>query len=329
MKAFVSRLALFCLLLALLGFGLEGVTRWIDSPPTAAWKREMYRRVAARVEVLVLGSSHAENAVDPSVFHRPAFNWALPGQDLYYDTRVFAAMEPGAPRLRTVILCLDDFIFGYDVGRALRPHVAGYLDIGIPPRRPDLMVWLQHCSWFLNHRNTLVQDLRYTLEGRAVRMLLDPGMVPTREGAPLLMGSGFYYHPASADEGALQKSGINSAGIHYRRFYRDADRPWNRALLADFIRTARARGIRVMLVTTPAYRTYRAAVNPLMEAAFRQDLSSVLGETGSRGVLYRSYYSDRRFALGDFVDSDHLNAAGAAKFTRILEADLEAWEAAR
>jgi hypothetical protein len=67
------------------------------------------------------------------------------------------------------------------------------------------------------------------------------------------------------------------------------------------------------------YWTYRQA----MDRARWGEHQQVIRELARRyGVRYTDFLEDGRFERADFYNDDHLNEDGAAKFTKILDAEV-------
>jgi hypothetical protein len=94
--------------------------------------------------------------------------------------------------------------------------------------------------------------------------------------------------------------------------------PYNRRFLEETLRALHSRGIQVLLVSSPVYRTYRAGMRP---ESYEKMQQTVRGLSATYGVPYLNFMDT--MSAGDFYDCDHLNAAGTAKYTALLRAELQ------
>lgn len=96
----------------------------------------------------------------------------------------------------------------------------------------------------------------------------------------------------------------------------------NCELLEGIINYCNEHGWTPVLVTTPIHESFNAAFSKEFLQKFFQRINSVRDKTGN--PLYLDYSHDARF-VGDpllFLDNNHLNRAGAQKFTLIVYDDL-------
>ena len=105
MKSFVKRLLLFMIPLIVVGALCEYKIRTVGS----YYKQKMNGLVkqADSIEVLVLGSSHAAEGIDPGQFDFNAYNMAFGSQTLFYDERITVDHLDEFNHLKYVLISVD------------------------------------------------------------------------------------------------------------------------------------------------------------------------------------------------------------------------------
>jgi hypothetical protein len=96
---------------------------------------------------------------------------------------------------------------------------------------------------------------------------------------------------------------------------------YNLKYLADIIRFCKERSVNVILITTPTYHTYYDLIDKSEQLARMYAIIDSLKV--EYDLTYFDYLKDHRFETDDFIDADHLDDVGAAKFTKILNKDMQ------
>jgi len=307
-------LALAAPFAAFLGWSEYRLTR-VPATQLAA-KQWLLARQAAAVTVLVLGSSHAESGILPAELGAAAFNLSGPGQTLYYDQALLAKVLPRLPALRTVIqpvsfLSLESQL---DEGpERWRGYYYRY-EWGLPHRDWHLGWHVRNFSAYFCYGQEI--GLPTILWGRIRDARADFDAWGGWTNRPPPPGG----DRADGDPAQLAASARVALHRHQSRM-----KPENLAInvpfLDDMARRLQPRGIRLVLVTLPVTRAYSAGMN----AAAYQRMQTALQQLAQRYRLaYLNYTDDPRFTDADFWDADHLNLAGAKKFSALLRGDLTA-----
>jgi hypothetical protein len=303
---FLRKLLLFLAPLLLLAGYAEIRLRRVPNGYTA--KRAFLERQLDSVEVLVLGSSHAYNGVDPDCLSRPAFNLAYVSQSLYYDTRLVRKYLDRMPRLRLVLVETNYFSLWYQLAHSTE----SWRD------------WYYYHFWGIRHRDPAGLDLRrfsyialYTWKVTLQYARHNFNSNPVRD-AP---SSGFALHPADT---LTHLENIGDSWGQARAAYHDAliktsQLPGNVADLDTLLEELGRRHIDVVLVTLPVHDSYARHLNPAVDRRNAQILDSLCARRNCRRA---DYQSDPRFLTTDFNNADHLNYNGARKFSTILDHDL-------
>jgi hypothetical protein len=93
----------------------------------------------------------------------------------------------------------------------------------------------------------------------------------------------------------------------------------NTQRLEDLIETLQAKKIKVLLLTTPVTQYIYKKHDSTFTAMSFGFLRSVTKKFSN--VIYADFSLDQRFNIRDFYDPDHLDSAGAVKFSNIIRHD--------
>jgi hypothetical protein len=295
-----------------------------------------------KIEIAVLGSSHSFFGVDASVFSREACNFSSPSQDLYYSYAILEKNAPLLPNLKYIVLSLDYYSFGFDVSKVENYRVSEFQRVGIQPRplaaprapadpdsgrsepfrylQPDIKrqgsfieQWLSNHSIFFRYRTVFArQALRFLQKACLWKK------EPARINPGLLV---IPYGDRNAPTGATDAK--SRAYFHMTTCWNASMEPASSAYLDQLIRLALGKNIKVTLIVMPVTREYFTALTEDFKKHFRDNVSRVTRKYAAVDVKFIEFANDRRFSRADFMDPDHLNAKGAATFTKILDAALE------
>ena len=89
----------------------------------------------------------------------------------------------------------------------------------------------------------------------------------------------------------------------------------NTIILKQVTETLQQRNIGVVLISLPVDISYSRLMLPEKLRIIKQNVDSIANQYR---INYYDYMNDSRFTLNDFEDYDHLNATGAAKFSKIV-----------
>ena len=272
-------------------------------------KQRRLEALAARVEVLTLGPSHAHDGILPLLVHSNAFNLGAVSQSLYYDCALVRRYAPRLPRLRLVVLPLSYFTPEYELddGKEIWRSYYYFRFHRISHRDWRLDTHLRNWStWFLFGRDSGLAAVRGTLPpdiGGSYDM--NGGRIDQRpETARLPHPSPDHVRDSASAATARHHATMNPASLND-----------NEQRLRELIPFLLAQKIGVVFVTLPVSEGYRAGQKPENMARTAQ---MIAGLERDFGVGHRDYSADPRFGEADFWDADHLNFAGAAKFSRLL-----------
>ena len=300
-------------------------------------------REPARVEVLVLGNSHAQHmlrapSLGPALGLRPdaVFSLAMPGATAFETGLIARRYAPRFPKARLALVGVDEVLLAMDP--AYYDQRVRFLTRFDPPARwrhalaaPDLEGKVSALAWLpfplADFAPTLLHELAAARGGMAGRLVGGPAAPAPRSalreadlrqypwGSPPR-----YDRPWDTPRGRLLRRTFQTdawLAQRARLFFGGASRV-GRALedLEATCRALEARGLVVELVAPvymPAMHAYlaRAHVEERrhLDAALRAHLAAT-GRTLHAPAIEPS--------LAAFIDADHLSAEGARRFARAL-----------
>lgn len=306
--AFIRRLTAWGLLpLALLFVTVEWLLRAIPNDYT--FKNDWLSTHATNVAVLVLGSSHTYFGIDPSAVppgHGRWFNAAHTQQTLRYDAFVLEKFLPQMTHLHTVILPVSYHTLWYrlndrgwgDGAERIPKYRHGY---GCRHYSPlDLK---RSCEFFSLDLGAAARRVaRHRLRGV-------PEIYCTATG----FGKGYLLRTRDRDWDA---TGPRDAARHNEWQSNREALDENVRMLNEIADLCRRRDVRLLLLTPPAWRSYREALKPEQLA----DLRAVCTRTvrNNPHVRWLDLLDDARFGADDFFDATHMNEVGARRLTELL-----------
>ncbi|MDE7403167.1 MAG: hypothetical protein K2M87_07125 [Muribaculaceae bacterium] len=254
-------------------------------------KRISVSRFGADTETLLLGHSHFYyGVVSDSLTH--TLNMAIPMQNPEYDVRVLSHFVDSLPNLKRVLLSIGWFSFfdppieesdapGAETSYKIHEGIDKYGDFSL-------------------------QNLELYYRSGFIRKLKRHPQLPSPKGF------GPDYKEAATSEALELDAPIAAARHHVMQLgYEDYNRYWTDSL----VRLCKSRGWELVFVTTPLSAAYRRCMTTGEVEATKR----ILGDyKRDYGIEWWDFSEDDRFEDSDFHDSDHLNSAGALKFTRIL-----------
>jgi hypothetical protein len=234
------------------------------------------------------------------------FNLANWSQSLYYDDQLTERVLPELPKLSRVIVLVNYMSLYselYDHPESWRQYQ--YLqEWGIPLQRPvDYLSLRVFSRVAVYSAHTALEALR-----KGFRMSL----------APRVDDRGWYRVPDEDRWGLGTKEAEGRLAVHHG-FMKDEHFQANTAMLEQLVTVLRARGIEVVMITTPVWSTYRAGIHRATWERAKAEFERVAQQHGAR---YLNFQDEPRMTAADFEDADHLNADGASHFARILDATL-------
>jgi hypothetical protein len=269
-------------------------------------KREYLDKNSDIIEILFLGSSHSYYGINPEYTKRKSFNASYVSQTLDYNFEILRKYENKWSSLEYIVLTISyPSLFSKLEEISERWRIKNYVlyyDIKISN---NLVYW----SEILN--GPMTDHLRklygYYVKNDCYVRSTDLGWGPSS-------------HSASMEE--LVKTGSEAA----LRNTLPEERRYNHfkamsSSLDSIIGFARDHNCKVILITTPAYISFRENLDK-GQLDFTNNYITDLAKTFNT-CFYFNWLDDGNFTEIDFRDGDHLNAIGARKLTLMVDSIIK------
>ena len=297
MQRFLLRTFLFLLPLLLLASLAEFTARSL--PNSYRLKGTWMSQHAKTVETLVLGNSHAYYGIRPSMMKGEAFNLANVSQVPAYDLALLLRYAPLCPRLRQVIMVVDNSCLFDPPLEQSEPHRCTYytLYMGVGPHSRwgrygmELFQFDGLCEKlkaFAQGTYTMCDSLGWGTDYTAARSTFD------------------VHDTLSVSQRLQQHQCLNWQWVEA-----------NMLAVEKMAHYCQQQGIRFTVIQTPVCSLYNSGIPYAQREAIRK-LMHRLATQYHAEVL--DFSCDPRFSESDFFDADHLSDLGAAKLTHLLSA---------
>lgn len=301
MKRFIKKLFIFLIpviiFIALWEYGLSTI------PNSYSLKRAQLEAQAPKIEVLVLGPSHALMGVNPDYFSMKGYNAANIQQSLFYDTRIALKYLDKMTSLKVVLIDISYSSLWFqlfDIHKGVKDYFyAEYWGIRYPEIKSyDIRIY----SKILQYGN--FRAWNYALMGFKVNLALgyNTNGWGTRVGESLINDSTGYAQMKLYDKEC------------------DADFFNNNMNdLGNLLRELNRRKIHPVFFTPP----FTQSLCKYMDKGRLKSISDALFELCAKyNCKWFNYQNDARFSDKDFRDVSHLNQDGAAKFSKIINNEI-------
>lgn len=301
MRKFLTSCLWFGLIVIALWLGCEWLIRTRVLNPYR-YKHEWMQANASRVGTLILGNSHTYYGVSPGELDSCAFSLANVSQTFRYDYLLLTHYPGLGDSLKRVVLAVSYCSFfdqDLDTPGGEWEYAPNY----------KIYMGLDTHSDFSKYN---FEISRPTTFGKKLQALLKGHELSCDS-----LGHGLGFETSARDPNwrlnaeatARRHTAADDSAVAGEMFYARKIAEW-----------CRKRGVKLILVTTPAAPEYWKRLDR-RQLAVTDSLARRLAT--DYDAVYLSYLTDARFGDEDFHDSDHLSSdIGAQKFTRILKEDI-------
>lgn len=321
MKRFITKIIAFLLAPLLFILSMDFYLRDINT--TYKDKYINLLRNKDKIELLILGNSHANYAINPyyiSDFY--AFNIANVRQQIYFDRRITTkALDHGFQKLKYVFISADYHSL-ITSSQGPRNNWSYYAN-GIEYKNQDYSkAKTSPFIWGYTPKvafSFIKNDIR-------AKFLVGNTRIPSdiAKGVALndTLYSGFIGLNGT-QHGSFNNSSYLDRANSFRENPHDTERNEVIADLGEFIVYLKNRNIEPILISSPTYKEYNTFLNEKQLEKNEKDLDSI---SYNFNIQYWSFYNDSRFFKEDFYNQDHLNKKGAEKFSKILSQLLKEYD---
>lgn len=295
MKKFLRQTAVFSSIIIVILIIGELAVR--NLPTSYSYKDKWIRANGSKVSTLVLGSSHTYYGLHPEILGDSVFNLANISQTPEYDLALLEQYLPMMPNLRRIIMPISYFTFSDpEIEKGDEWMLANRYKIHMHlPMHSDFSIYNLEITDFDSYKGKLKNLI-----------LKEPSNICDSLG----FGLGFNLRSRNAQwkelgPGRAAKHTVSTPGRHTEVM----------ETLDGIMTTAKRHNAEVVLITTPAWSTYKEALDSLQLAEMYGGIDRIIRDSNTG---YYDFLNDRRFMDQDFYDPDHLSDVGAEKLSRIL-----------
>jgi hypothetical protein len=302
MKLFLKKLFFFISPIFLLIILIE---YYCGHDTTFVLKNNYIEKNKSTIEVLFLGSSHTQNAINPEFIKKKACNLAFAGQTLENDYSLLEKYISQMPKLRTVFFEVSPHTFYSEFDSS---NWNGYIysnlydiDYKVDPYSLKKYFYLLSnfkffSSLYFDYANPF--SYKYTINKY--------GFITNDFNDRFLK---LHYN----------SSEINKTFVMEHTFQNKDLVVMNSAVLEKAIVLCKEKGVKIVLITAPLYDTY---VNGVPKSAKTEVLKTINTLKNKYQINYFDYSTDSTFKVSDFKNDNHLNSDGARKFSSKIDSLL-------
>lgn len=305
-RSLIYKLIFVLIPVVILAASFELVARRI--PTSYAIKHINLMRKKDNINVLVMGSSHANFGINPQYMGANAYNLSNTSQDLYYDFNLLKKYLQSCPNIKTVILPISYFTLS-----------SCSLNESVESWRCDFYSTILHIPKPLVYDASMLDLKRFSYLA-----LMDGPMKiigELRKNATLDINE-FGYQKSSKPQNIGDIVSDENGKIRVKFHHSMMDKKHIRAnveLIGQIATLLKGKGIKLVFITTPVYETYYKNVLP---GNYREMMTNINNLCARYHADYFNHFSDSRFQKEDFMDNDHLNEDGAKKLSLILKNEI-------
>ncbi len=308
MRRFLRNLLAFALALLALCAGVE--TFLLTRANEFSYKCRYADRRAGSIETLVIGNSHALHAIDPQAMAPGVFNMATSGGNQYHSAALAERYIPRLPNLRRVV-----FTLSYNMQYDSFEH-----DCLIAPRADRRVVDTYRCMYekYMGIHPSGAVPYYYWPELLHSSFDIKRRLLRRRGGPPPMWTQlGHFAVPATGKHRGWRLRKLPTI-VDYRSPSAAQARAEGIANLRRIAKACASRGVRLIVITTPCYRTYTDRLTPRGLAEMRACVDTMRALCPR--LEYHDYMRDPRFAADSlFYDASHMTHEGALLFSRTLQ----------
>lgn len=312
MRKFITKTAFF--LLPFLGVALSMEILLRNIPNNYSFKKEYLDKHSNEIETLILGSSHSFYGCNPDFFSSRTFNAAHVSQSLNYDYEIIKKYQDDLHNLKTIILPISYFT------------LYSKLEIGSESWRVKNYV----IYYDMNVFNSVFDCFEILGNQPKVNLkrLYDFYIKANSDYNISCSELGWGTQCKSENAKDLIKTGKTASERHTREDIHSEDHNNifndNKLILNSIIKWCNMRNVKVLLLTPPAFETYRQNINI--------EQYNITTKTANdfalkyQNCIYVNLFDDTNFVARDFYDADHLSEIGAKKLSGLIDKKINEWK---
>lgn len=310
MRRFIIKTIFFLIPILIVASLMEMLLRNI--PNDYLYKKEYLNEHSSEIETLILGSSHSFYGFDPVFFSSKAFNASNISQSLDFDYKILQKYQTDLGNLQTVVIPISYFTLyaRLEIGSEswrIKNYVI-YSGMSVANSVVDYFEVLSN-----KPKVNLQRLYSYYISGRQ-------NLTCTK------LGWGTSYK--SEDSKDLVETGKTAAKRHtvediYSEKYSNIFNH-NKLLLNSIVKWCKKRNMKVLLITPPAFGTYRRNINMEQYNTTIKTANDIASKYDN--CIYVNLFDDMNFSAKYFYDADHLSEIGAEKLSKQIDEKIKEWE---
>lgn len=260
-------------------------------------KADEFETKVKQTQILILGNSHAANAINPEFLSKKAYNLAQGAQTLDVDYALLYKYQDQLDSLEYIIIPISYHslwlkLSDLEYFKWMAKYNNIYFDIDIEHNPLKKLLFLDE---------PIKKDLEYLKlyywDKRPITFNYINGFMPAPPSSDLDKTK---KHGKSVAEGFT----IQSLAFRYKE---------NLKNLENIISIANKKNCKVIFITIPCYPTYLDNLNKKQLELMYQSMDSI---KDNKNIFYYDFLEDaRNYTLQDFSNGDHLSYIGAQKVT--------------
>lgn len=299
MKKFATLTLVFSLPVVLLLVVFESSLRHI--PNDYSYKRHYLDTKSNEIEVLYLGNSHIYYGINPEYSKFKGFNAAHVLQSFNYDFAILEKYKKNLKNLKCIVIPVDYFSFYLTIETGIEKwRVKNY----------NIYYGLEHIENNEGHFELTTGKFSANF-----MRLSDYYKTGKNDISCNRFGWGTYCNSKKGED--LNETAKSAAKRHTIETIDKKCYGKNLNALYSIINLAKARNIKVIFVTCPAYQSYVRLLNQKQLKNTIDLINKICSENNN--TAYYNLMTDKSYIAGDFYDADHLNEIGAKKLTLELD----------
>ncbi|WP_067149412.1 hypothetical protein [Pseudotamlana agarivorans] len=286
-------------------------------PSAFQLKAKHFKQNKKNIDILILGSSHNQNAINPEIINDfSCSNLAFGGQDIRIDSALFNLVIKQLPKLKYIVL-------------ELSYHTLEHRN-NINYHRNSLYLRFYNLNLF--NRNINIKDYSiYLSKPNLYNRFLNPFAKKTsvnKYGFATELTSNTpelnRFENLKYNENLILNDTSNM--FINRHKYEDIDAyKKNTSTICHLIDKCVNNDIIPIVISPPVYKNYFNSYIISKEKRRKDYINQILLKYPA--MVYIDYEQDSRFIVTDFKDEDHLNPNGAKKFSMLLNDTINVIEA--
>ena len=296
MQRFITYLFFFFFPVLLLAGVAEILMRKMPNDYTI--KKSFLDQNASKINVLILGSSHAFAGLDPAFMGVSCFNASYDSQTLEYDLWLFKKYRDQLISLKFLVIPVSYFSMALNMETGPEPWRSRFYYLYYDIKARDKLT---------DRSEILGGNLRLSLHKLFNYYLLHKNGIHTSA-----LGRGTEYTFKN------RLSRIETGPVSAKRHTCDNPKVFDEMAncLEQIIKIAAEKNIKVILHTSPALPYYVNNLNQMQLTKTLQKLASL--DQKYENVRYINFLQNHPLQDSDFYDADHLNETGSVKFSKMI-----------